>query len=300
MQPQLLHTYQSYIQDSTRWAQFSPRPDDVIISSPPKSGTTWTQEIALQLLFLDQEVPYQKEVSPWLEQRFQPVADILSLLENQRHQRLIKAHLPLDGIPFFPQVKYIATGRDPRDVFMSMWNHYTSFTPDHLAYMNNLPGRIGPPLAPPPADIHDFWRSWMSGGRVEWQQEGYPFFSPMHHFQSWWNFRHLPNILMVHYADTLADPAGQILRIAGFLDIVPTDEQVERIVQQTSIAAMRTRAEEKDPRIAKTWVDGARSFYYKGTNGRWKDVLTDEELAMYEDKASKVLTPECRAWLEHG
>src|SRR5215213_6602842 len=99
MQPQLLHIYQSYIQDSTRWAQFSPRPDDVVISSPPKSGTTWTQEIALQLLFLGQEVPYQKEVSPWLEQRFQPVADVLNLLENQRHRRLIKAHLPLDGIP---------------------------------------------------------------------------------------------------------------------------------------------------------------------------------------------------------
>lgn len=300
MQPQLLHTYQSYIQDSTRWEQFSPRNDDIVISSPPKTGTTWTQEIILSLVFLGQEIPYQKDVSPWLDQRLQPLDEVISLLENQHHRRVIKAHLPLDGLPFYSQVKYIALGRDPRDVFMSMWNHYASFTPDFLTYVNNLPGRNAPPLSPAPADIHDFWGPWISRGRVDWQQEGYPFFGPMYHFQSWWNFRHLPNILPVHYADTLADPAGQIRRLASFLDIIVTEEQVEQIVHRTSITAMRTRAEEKDFGMAKRWVDGARSFFFKGTNGRWKDVLTNEELDIYEDKASKVLTPDCRAWVEQG
>jgi hypothetical protein len=28
--------------------------------------------------------------------------------------------------------------------------------------------------------------------------------------------------------------------------------------------------------------------------------LSKEELAMYEHTAAKVLTPACRAWLEHG
>jgi aryl sulfotransferase len=300
MQPQLLHVYQNYIQDSARWAQFSPRDNDIVISTSPKTGTTWTQAIVLNLIFLGQEVPYQSEVSPWLDMRLQPLDDVINLIENQRHRRLIKAHLPLDGLPFFPQLKYIALGRDPRDVFMSMWNHYASSTPDFIAYMNNVPGLHGAPLSPAPADIHDFWQPWISRGQVEWEQEGFPFFGPMHHFQSWWNFRHLPNILLVHYADTLADPAEQIRRIASFLDIIVTDEQIERIVQQTNISAMRTRAEEKEPGLAKVWVDGARSFFFKGTNGRWKDVLTDEELAMYEDTASKVLTPDCRAWLEQG
>ena len=42
------------------------------------------------------------------------------------------------------------------------------------------------------------------------------------------------------------------------------------------------------------------SFFHKGTNGRWRDVLTAEEVQMYEEKAAQVLTPDCRAWLEQG
>ena len=42
------------------------------------------------------------------------------------------------------------------------------------------------------------------------------------------------------------------------------------------------------------------TFFHKGTNGRWRDVLSDEEVAMYEETAVKVLTPDCKEWLEQG
>jgi aryl sulfotransferase len=122
----------------------------------------------------------------------------------------------------------------------------------------------------------------------------------LRHFQDWWNFRDLPNILLVHYADLLADTPGQIRRLANFLDITASDEQIARVAEQTTLSAMRSRAQERDAHIAQTWVNGAQSFFYKGTNGRWKDVLTEEELAMYEDAASQLLPPECKTWLEQG
>ncbi len=300
MLPQRTHVYQSYMYDSTRWDHFVPRDDDIVIATPPKTGTTWTQEIVLHLVFLGREVPYRDEVSTWLDQRIRPLDEVLSVLENQHHRRFIKTHLALDGLPYFPQVKYIVVGRDPRDVFMSMWNHFHSFRPDYIQFVNTLPGRVGPPLPPCPEDIHEYWQSWISRGLFEWHQEGYPFFAPMYHLQNWWNYRHLPNILLVHFADLLADTPGQIRRMANYLDIAATDEQIAQIAQQTSLTAMRTRAEEKDVRQVKVFVDGPRSFFYKGTNGRWRDVLTAEELAQYEEKADKVLTPECRAWLEQG
>ncbi|MCB0122470.1 MAG: sulfotransferase domain-containing protein, partial [Caldilineaceae bacterium] len=103
--PQLIHTYQSHILDSTRWQQYRPRADDIIISTPPKSGTTWMQEIVRQLVFLGQDTPERDamglwQVSPWLEQRLTPLDVVLRQLEAQQHRRFIKAHLPLDGLPY--------------------------------------------------------------------------------------------------------------------------------------------------------------------------------------------------------
>jgi aryl sulfotransferase len=258
MLPKVIHTYQNHFLDSTRWERFTPRADDIVIATPYKSGTTWTQEIVLHLVFLGQQVPYLHEVSPWLDARLEPLEAVLTLLEDQRHRRVIKTHLALDGLPFYPQVKYIVVGRDPRDVFMSMWNHYGSHTPAFFEFINGLPDRVGAPFPSVPADIHAYWRDWISRGWFAWEQEGYPHWGNMHHLQSWWAYRHLPNILLVHFADLLADTPGQIRRIADYLDISASDEQVAQIAQQTSLTAMRTRAEQNDPGISKNLVDGAR------------------------------------------
>ena len=64
--------------------------------------------------------------------------------------------------------------------------------------------------------------------------------------------------------------------------------------------AGQSSAEQYDSQIRDVWVNGARSFFSKGTSGRWKAVLSEEELAMYEHAAAKALTPACRTWLEQG
>jgi aryl sulfotransferase len=302
-QPQRLHVYQNHALDSTRWDAYTPRDDDIIIATPYKSGTTWMQEIVLHLVFLDQRVPYREEVSPWLEVRRMPLEEVLKELDNQQHRRFIKTHLALDGLPFFQEVKYIVVGRDPRDVFMSMWNHYTGFSQEFLDRRNHDPDRVGDMLPHPPDDIHDFWRDWIGKGWFEWEQEGYPFWGNMHHIQSWWEYRHLPNLFFVHFADMLADTPRQVRRVADYLEIEASDEQISQVAQATSLTAMRTRTvahEEQQADSNFPFVDGARTFFYKGTNGRWKNVLTEEELAQYGEKAGKVLTPDCRAWLERG
>jgi aryl sulfotransferase len=303
MAPQRLHTYQNHTLDSTRWDAYKPRDDDIIIATPYKSGTTWTQEIVLHLVFLDQRVPFREEVSPWLDARFGPLEEVITSLENQQHRRFIKTHLALDGLPYYPQVKYIVVGRDPRDVFMSMWNHYSGFSEEWLQRRSDVLGLVGEPLPLPPDDIHEHWHNWISRGWFEWEEEGYPWWGNMHHVQSWWDYRHLPNLFFMHFADMLADTAGQVRRVADFLAIEASDEQISQIAQATSLTAMRTRAEhheEKNPDKPSVFVEGARTFFYKGTNGRWKSVLSEAELNQYDAKAAAVLTPDCRAWLEQG
>jgi aryl sulfotransferase len=256
------------------------------------------------LVFLGQEAPQLHEVplqelSPWFEVRWDPLDEVIGKLEAQTHRRFIKTHLALDGLPFFSQVKYIVVARDARDVAMSRWNFYTNYTERFYELVNNTPGRVGDPLPPPP-EFHDFWRNWMTRGWFPWESEGYPFWGNLHHTQSWWAYRYLENILFVHYNDLLADLPGEVGRIASFLDIPVSEETIPAICQAVGLQTMRDNAERLNPLLPAIFKDGVKTFFFKGTNGRWKEALSAEELALYEEKAATVLTPDCRVWLEQG
>ncbi|MFZ1753839.1 MAG: sulfotransferase domain-containing protein [Caldilineaceae bacterium] len=303
--PQATRTYQFHSMDSTRWQNYRPRPDDIVVSTSLKSGTTWMLEIVRQLVFLGQEVPERDEipigwVSTWPDAPWSPVEKMLEKLEAQPHRRFMKTHLPLDGLPYFPQVKYIVVGRDARDVGMSMWNHYAGMTDGAFEYHNGVAGRIGEALPRPPQDIHAFWQDWINRGWFEWTSEGYPFQPNLHHTQSWWEYRHLHNLLFVHYADLKNDFVGELRRIAAFLAIPLADDALPALMQAASLDAMREREARLNQSWSATFKDGAGTFFFKGTNGRWRDVLSEEEVQMYEAKVAQVLTPECRAWLEQG
>ena len=53
-------------------------------------------------------------------------------------------------------------------------------------------------------------------------------------------------------------------------------------------------------RLNETWHGGSRAFFHSGGGGRWRDVLTDEDLALYEAKKAQVLEPAAARWLESG
>jgi aryl sulfotransferase len=298
--PPVTHIYQNHHLDSTRWNQFQPRNNDIVISTSYKSGTTWTQGIVKNLIFIRQEIPPLGDLSPWLDRRGRPLEEVLALLEAQTHRRFIKSHLALDGVPFYPQIKYIVVGRDARDVFMSLWNHYSHYTPEQYANLNDTPGRVGAPLPHCPTDIHEFYQNWMTRGWFAWESEGYPFWGNLHHTAAWWAFRHLENVLFVHYNDLLRDLYGEICRIANFLEIPLTEQESERVANAVSLDSMREEAIHSDAGLVKSFVGGADTFFFKGVNGRWKEVLSDAELDLYERKVNELLSADARHWIENG
>jgi aryl sulfotransferase len=299
--PVVKHLYQNHSMDSTRWNFFAPRPDDIVVATSYKAGTTWVQAIVANLIFGGQKLPGSiHELSPWLDARLFPLELVLTALERQTHRRSIKTHLPLDSLPFHQTVQYLYVGRDPRDVFMSWWNFYHDFSSQVLAMFNTTPGRIGDEMPRCPDNIHELWRGWMTQGWFEWETEGYPFWSVLRHAQSWWDYRHLPNILFVHYADLLADLEGGIKRIARFLSIEPSADAWPVIVRNCTFSEMKARGSELMPQTNAFLKGGANSFFHKGTNGRWREVLSADELKLYDSAAKRELTPECRRWLEQG
>ena len=151
-----------------------------------------------------------------------------------------------------------------------------------------------------PSDVRQFWHWWITRGLFEWESEGYPFWANMRHVQSWWNYRHLPNILFVHFNDLLSDLEGEILRIADYLNIDAPEDTLPSIVDAVTFKTMKNDAERILPELGRSFDGGARAFIYKGTNGRWKEVLTTGDLELYEAAVARELTPECALWLEHG
>ena len=300
--PTLSRVYQNHHLDATRWELFEPRDDDIVVTTSYKSGTTWTQQIIFLLLGGSPTgMAELMALSPWIDARFHSSREELDeQLRNLKGRRFVKSHLPLDGLPWYPQVKYLIVGRDPRDVFMSYMNHYGSYTEMAFAALNDTPGRVGDPLPPFPEDRREAWRSWMTRGWFEWESEGYPFWGNLHHTKTYWDHRSLPNFLFLHYADLLKDLEGQVRRIARFLEIDASDDLIARTVEATTFANVKKAVQGVKNEGPEFFRGGANSFFHKGTNGRWVDVLTEEDLSLYEAAKARVLTPDCAEWLERG
>ncbi len=302
--PTTTHVYQNHHLDSTRWQLVEPRAGDIVITTSYKSGTTWTQEIFNALLNDGVDpMPETRTVSPWVDARFHSSReDLAKACEALEGRRFFKSHLPFDGLPWWPEAHYVVVCRDPRDVFMSFANHYGAYT--ELAFdLLNGGDRLGPPLPPCPDDVHELWRAWMTRGWFEWESEGYPFWSNLHHTATYWPWRHLPNVMLLHYADMLADHEGAVRRLAEFGGIDVDDAKVARVVERTTFANMKKKASEsEDPNALRPqfFAGGSKTFFHKGTNGRWRDVLSEEELKLYEDAKARVLEPDCARWLEEG
>jgi aryl sulfotransferase len=101
----------------------------------------------------------------------------------------------------------------------------------------------------------------------------------------------------------LRDLDREVRRIADFLEIALTDAQRAQIVEQTSFENSKRRAAvqaEKSGEGSSFWKGGSDAFFFKGSNGRWREVLTEDDLAMYEQAKQRVLSPGCAAWLENG
>ena len=89
-------------------------------------------------------------------------------------------------------------------------------------------------------------------------------------------------------------------RIARFLEIEVPEEKWPTLSEAATFAAMKRDAELLGPEMNMIFEGGADRFLYKGTNDRWRDVLTTEDLALYEAAATRTLTPELKRWLERG
>lgn len=297
--PSRTRIYHHHHLDSTRWDAVRHRPGDIVVSTSAKAGTTWMQRIVSLLVFGTDPLPdVLQRVSPWIDCRYvEPLDDVVARIDAQRHRRFLKTHLPVDALPFDGEVRYIVVGRDSRDVFMSLWNHYRNYTEEmyRLTAAGDPPGG---PLPRCPDDLRWLWSQWITRGSFEWESDGWPFWSHHYHAAAWWGARHLENVLLVHYNDLLADLDGEMRRIAGHVGIEVGEEAWPELVEAARFENMKGDAARLLGPMDR-FAGGTSAFLYKGSNGRWREGLTGDDLALY-DTAAVRLDPALRGWLEHG
>ena len=301
--------YRTPMMDSSRWDSLAVRPDDIVIATYPKCGTTWTQRIVDLLIFQDPAPRAMADSSVWLDARiFGSLEDNLATLEAQAHRRFMKSHLPLDALPIYDTVKYIHVARDGRDAFMSWHNHARGFRPE--AKMRIGAVIMGDPLlapllggGPPPETPEDpevYFQSWIARAEAEPRTGPGAELAYFDFENTYWTQRRRENLLFVHFNDLKADLPGEMRRISDFLEIETPPDRLAALAQAAGFEAMKADGEALLPRVGESFDHGAARFLNKGVNGRWRGVLTDADLARYEAVLRRKVSPACADWLEHG
>lgn len=290
----------NWVMDSRQWSSYQPREGDVVIATAPKVGTTWMQQILSLLIFQSPEPRRLIEVSPWLDARgMMPLDMMLASIESQRHRRFIKSHLPLDALPIYDEVKYIHVAREGRDACMSLLNHLNSFRPEMMARADAIglaDETIGRPMPRHPAETRAFFQWWMSGEDGAGANAD-AFFELERTF---WSERRRANLLLVHYNDLKSDLSGEMRRISEFLGI-PINEQLwPALVDAATFETMKRNGAQILAGIEMAFEGGHQSFLHQGTNERWRGVLTNADLELYEKRAHAELSPGLFQWLRGG
>lgn len=225
--------------------------DDVFIVSYPRSGNHWTCFILASLVS-------GKDVID-----FSNVKDIVALPSHMQsvswmqRPRMISNHEHYDSR--YKRVIYIV--RDPREVAVSQY--YFLKGRENL-YSKSYP--LG-------KHIKNFFTGTIGIAGVSWQE----------HVEGWLGARRSsPDFLLLQYESMLDNPFNSVCRIADFLHISVNDDDIERIVRNTSFANMQ-HMEQQDYCKRKILRDKNQYLIRNGNSQSWKTVLGSDDIRLIEE-----------------
>ncbi|XP_059188629.1 cytosolic sulfotransferase 2-like [Centropristis striata] len=255
---------------------FKARPDDILIVTYPKAGTTWAGYI-LDLLHFGQtcperqaSVPLQDRV-PFLEFCKPPRPKGTDLADQlPTTPRLIKTHLPVQLIPksFWEQnCRIVYVARNAKDDVVSFY---------HFARMNHG--------LPEPGDWSTFLQDFMEGKVV--------FGSWYDHVNSWWEKKEsYKNLHYMFYEDMIEDTRREIDRLCSFLGLVRSAEEKERVITEVKFDNMKQNKMTNNSHV-QSMNQRLSPFMRKGKAGDWKNHFTVAQNERFdEDYKQKMKNP---------
>ena len=130
--------------------------------------------------------------------------------------------------------------------------------------------------------------------------DGFPIWSYWENISTWWAARTLPNVYLTHFNALKADLPGEMKKLADFLEIDVEPAAWPTILEHCSFDYMKAHAELVTPLAGAVFKGGASQFINRGVNGRWRDVLSEDDKRAYEQRAEEKLGAPCAHWLKTG
>jgi hypothetical protein len=279
-------TYKGSITNTDRWERVTPRPGDVHVCTPPKCGTTWTTSIVTMLCRNATDIAPQMLVH-WVDAEIVPIDEVAAGLEAAPGRRCIKTHTPMDGIPWRADAHYIAVYRHPVDMYLSLRKHLQNEidTANNHPYLtapdDGLLAFVDSDLAPDDFDT-DCLATFVT------------------HFRSYVRAPRPDNLLLLHYADMLADPGTAIARIAAHIGLDPAPAFLEEVRDATSFGNMKADPGRFAPYADKGYWHDPKAFFHSAGTRKWEGRISERALAHYAAAMAASLTPAEVAWVENG
>nr|XP_026691902.1 cytosolic sulfotransferase 3 [Ciona intestinalis] len=254
---------QGFNADTIKWVyeNWTPWKDDVIVASFPKTGTTWARHIVRHLYYRNDEnvMAMTKTMTMptiYLETGIPSKFELLEKLPWKK--RVMATHVPTQLLDLekikSAGAKIIYTIRNPKDQLVSWYHMTNSFPPN--------PHDIKRQIEMYPKDWNSFFESSISGKQLLGNKEGEWY---MENLLSWYPHRNDENVLFVYFEDLIQDSEKEIKRIADFLGVSVTPEDVSCIANATSFVSMKQQSSSGEQMI---------NFYRKGKVGDWKNHFT--------------------------
>jgi len=260
------------------------REDDIFVVSFLKSGNTWTRFLLANLLNPERPVTFEsieRTIPDIYQFQYHDYAKLPS-------PRLIKSHECFD--PRYRRIIYIV--RDPRDVAISLY-HF-------LRKIKTIDDTF--PLETYASDWFirgkgsgRTWRehvgSWLLNPRIFPEVAGLSLKSENKFtLDDLGACDHGRQFLLLRYEDLLSNPYGSVVRIATFLNLTLSDDQISRAIEQSSAKEMsKLEQKDRDKWFMTQHTRKDISFVRAAKAEQWRTALSRESIAKIEGAWGRIM-----------
>jgi hypothetical protein len=273
-----------------RWETWVPNKGDILVCTPSKCGTTWTQTILAMLVHGGAELPAKlPTLSPWVDADLGvPPSEVAEALAAQKGRRVVKTHTPADGFPIWEGVTVISVYRHPLDVFFSLRKHVDNTNGANDEDMYKWPvSRSIRAYVSRPSDVNNF-------------DEDNLMCMATHYTNTVLSGR-LPDLKVFHYSDMVRDGRRTVEALATAAGIDASTSVIDTVTKATAFGAMKAKAADYAPVGGTGFWKSDENFFDSASSKKWEGKLSEEELALYRERLKELIPDgQARDWLEDG